>query len=198
MSFSFVYPTPLPSTKGWGPGWPNCQYDAITPHPIFQGGVHRKIHRLVNELVAELERRGYEFTGNDSWGFGCRGTKSSSGSTSGTPSFHSWGLGLDFNAQQNVFGSPASTSDLATTNRWVVKFMRNYGFFWLGPSIGDWMHFSFCGSPRDARRMTRKAIADFAPEYVAGGRTFKRLRRALRYTRLLLEDGRDLVKVRRR
>jgi hypothetical protein len=38
--------------------------------------------------------------------------------------------------------------------------MHDYGFFWLGPSIGDWMHFSFCGSPADAKAMTAKAKAD--------------------------------------
>jgi len=58
------------------------------------------------------------------------------------------------------------------------------------------MHFSFCGNPRDARRMTRKARADFAPAYVVGGVEFRRLSKALRRARSLIEDGRELVKVR--
>lgn len=154
MAFSFTYPTPLPSTKGWGPGWPNCQRDKIIQHPIFQGGVHQRILRLCGLIVDILHQGGYRFEGGDSWGFGCRATKGGSGDV---PSFHSWGLALDFNAQQNVFGAPASTSDLATNNKWVVALMKDLGFFWLGPDIKDWMHFSFVGSPADADAMTLKA-----------------------------------------
>lgn len=155
MTFDFRYPTPLPSTKNWGPGWPNCQTSKIVPHPVFQGGVRAEIKELVDLLVADLQRRGYRFAGDDSWGFGCRATKGSKDST--TPSFHSWGLALDFNAQENCFGCSAASSDINVHNHWVVYFMHRYGFFWLGPSIGDWMHFHFCGNPADARAMTDKA-----------------------------------------
>lgn len=153
--FDFRYPTPLPSTKGWGPGWPNCQTDKRVPHPIFQGGVHEDILELVNLLVAHLKSKGYVFKPGWSWGGGCRATK---GSTGDTPSFHSWWLGLDFNAPENPFSkSAAGTAKLNNEHRWVVGIMADYGFFWLGPAIGDWMHFSFCGSPADARAMTEKA-----------------------------------------
>jgi len=185
MTFTYRYPTPLPSTKGWGAGWPDCQGDKIAPHPIFRGGVRVEILELVNLLVAELERRGYAFEGDDSWGYGCRATKDSGGGTGGTPSFHSWGLALDFNAQQNVFGSDASRSDLATTNRWVTELMGDYGFFWLGPAIKDWMHFSFCGSPADARYMTEKARNCLGKDdemvafdqYIDGWKTYQKLYR---------------------
>ena len=204
MAFSFTYPTPLPSTKGWGPGWSSADTTCsairphIKPHPLFAGGVHEDIEALVNLLVTEIERRGYDFQIPGCWGFACRGTKSSSGATGGTPSFHSWGLALDFNAPQNVFGSAESQSDIASNNRWIVKLMREYGFYWLGPPIRDWMHFSFVGNRRDARRMTRKARANLTPSYVVGGEEFKRLTRAFRRARLLLEDGKELVKVRRK
>ena len=198
MAFSFTYPTPLPSTKGWGPGWPNCQRDKIKPHPLFVGGVHQNIEELVNLLAAEMESRGFKFMSPGCWGFGCRGTKSSSGSTGGTPSFHSWGLALDINAPENVFGSPASSSDIASHNRWVVKLLRNYGFFWLGPSIGDWMHFSFCGSKRDARRMTRKARRNLGPAYTVRGKVYRKLGKAVKRARVLLEAGKRKVKIRRR
>jgi len=187
VTFDFRYPTPLPSTKGWGPGYPDCQEDKIVPHPIFQGGVRAELVELVDLLVDELQRRGYAFEGGDSWGYGCRGTKSSSGGTSGTPSFHSFGLGLDFNAQQNVFGSDRDRSDLGTVNGWVPQLMAEYGFFWLGPSIGDWMHFSFCGSPADARYMTEKARNLLGrkdddemlalDEYIEGQKTYQKLYR---------------------
>ena len=154
MAFDFVYPTPLPSTKGWGPGWPDCQMDKREPHPIFTGGVHRRIKELVDILCAYLKERGYVFMSPGCWGWGCRATKGGSGDV---PSFHSWGLALDFNAPENVFGADRSTSALANDDFWVVQVMREFGFFWLGPEIKDWMHFSFVGSPEDADRMTVKA-----------------------------------------
>lgn len=154
MTFDFRYPTPLPSTKGWGPGWPNCQDIARAGDSIFWPGVHRDIAELVSILVAEMKSRGFSFMDPGCWGFGCRATKGASGDV---PSFHSWGLAIDINAPENVFGADESTSDIATRNRWVVDLLRDYGFFWLGPSIRDWMHFSFVGSPADAKAMTEKA-----------------------------------------
>lgn len=204
MGFSFTYPTPLPSTKGWGPGWSagdtSCSAvrPKIKPHPIFAGGVHQNIAELVDLIAGEMQRRGYRFQDPGCWGFACRGTKSSSGSTGGTPSFHSWGLGLDVNAPQNPFGAAQSSSDIATKNRWIVGLMRRYGFFWLGPDIADWMHFSFCGNPADARKMLRKAKADFAPQFFVKGKKFKKLGKALTRVKLLLEDGLKSVTVRRK
>lgn len=199
MALTFIYPTPLPSTKGWGAGWPNCQTDKIKPHLVFQGGVHQRIFELTNLLVAELEKKGYAFHDGWSWGYGCRGTKDSSGKTSGTPSFHSWGLALDFNAPINSFGAPRDKTQLGSPSyAWVVKLMKEYGFFWLGPAIGDWMHFSFCGSPNDADAMLAKAKANGlgkAPEpaYKVGDRVFRTLSSAMTFMRAQLKKGRDLV-----
>lgn len=157
MAFDFKYPTPLPSTKGWGPGYPDCQTDKIVPAAPFVGGVHEDIRELVLLLVGAIEERGFRFMTPGCWGFGCRGTKTSSGGGTVTPSFHSWGLALDINAPLNVFGSTRDKSQIARDFMWLVTLLREYGFFWLGPSIGDWMHFSFCGSPADAKDMTIKA-----------------------------------------
>lgn len=160
MTFDFRYPTPLPSTKGWGPGWPDCQTDKRIQHPVFQGGIREEIFELVGLLVVHLEDRGYRFHDGWSWGWGCRATDKDAdpGDPDATPSFHSWGLALDFNAPENPFSkSAADTAKLNNEDKWVVGVMAEYGFFWLGPPIGDWMHFSFCGSPADARAMTEKA-----------------------------------------
>jgi D-alanyl-D-alanine carboxypeptidase-like protein len=154
MTVDLRYPTPLPSTKGWGAGWPNCQANRMVSDPIFVGGVRAEIAQLVDMLAAEIHKRGYTFEVPGCWGFDCRATKGGSGTV---PSFHSWGLALDFNAPQNPFGAPETSSDIAMHNRWIVGLMATYGFFWLGPSIGDWMHFSFAGSPTDAVQMTAKA-----------------------------------------
>lgn len=157
MALDMRYPTPLPSTKGWGPGWPNCQTGKIVQHPIFQGGLRPEIVDLVDLLVEEAKSRGFVFKPGWSWGYGCRETKGGGG---GTPSFHSWGLALDINAPENVFGGAAASSDINVHNHWLVDLLATYGFFWLGPSIGDWMHFSFAGTPADAKAMTDKARKD--------------------------------------
>lgn len=176
MSFDFRYPTPLPSTKGWGPGYPDCQRDMIVPVAPFAGGVHKGIAELVALLAVEMAHNGLDYLVPGCWGFGCRGTKSSSGSGTVTPSFHSWGLALDINAPRNVFGAAEPTSEIATTKRWVVPFLTSYGFFWLGPSIKDWMHFSFVGSTQDAKDMTAKARREIGDDmgalddYLDGGR----------------------------
>lgn len=159
MTFDFTYPTPLPSEKGWGPGWPNCQDKAKQGiSTTFWPGVHIDIAELVGLLVAECEERGFRFLDPGCWGFGCRATKASSGVTGATPSFHSWGLGVDVNAPLNVFGADRENTQLGKADgAWFVMLWREYGFYWLGPAIGDWMHFSFCGSPADADEMTEKA-----------------------------------------
>lgn len=196
MSLSFSYPTPLPSTTGWGPGYPDCQTAKIEPDSIFHGGVHRRIHPLVELLKAELDKRGYIFRDNWSWGFACRGTKDSSGNTGGTPSFHSWGLALDFNAPLNPFGAARENTQLGKDEfAWVHRLMHEYGFFWLGPAIGDWMHFSFCGSPADADAMLAKAKANGIGKpdtsYVVAGTRFRSLAKALARVKALLKKGKD-------
>jgi hypothetical protein len=133
-------------------------------HSIFQGGVNVAILELVNLLVDEIEGKGYKFHDGWSWGFGCRATKGGSGDV---PSFHSWGLALDFNAPENVFGGAPMSSDINVNNHWIVRLMAQYGFFWLGPSIGDWMHFSFVGDRADAKRLTEKARNNLGGDEVA-------------------------------
>lgn len=158
MTFDFRYPTPLPSTKGWGPGWPNCQDAARAGEAIFWPGVHRQISELVGLLVDECEREGFRFLDPGCWGFGCRATKDAVGTQNDVPSFHSWGLGIDVNAPLNVFGADRSRTQLGQPEyAWFVALWKRYGFFWLGPDIKDWMHFHFCGSPADAALMTEKA-----------------------------------------
>lgn len=168
MTVDMVYPTPLPSTKGWGIGWTQADQTctvartAIIPSPIFQGGVREEIAELVELIVTEAERRGYIFHKGWSWGFGCRATKGGSGTT---PSFHSWGLALDVNAPANPFtdkGSPED-SDIATNNRWLVQLFAAYDFFWLGPEIGDWMHFHYAGSRQDAAQALQRARDTLTP-----------------------------------
>lgn len=146
VTFDFRYPEPLPDTKGWGPAEPpNYQGDKIKAHSVWVPGVHRDIWELCDRLAREIELRGMRLVTPGCWGFARK------------PRFHGWGLALDINAPKNVWGTDESRSEIATEYRWVVALMEEYGFFWLGPAIKDWMHFSFVGSPEDAARMTEKA-----------------------------------------
>jgi hypothetical protein len=108
-------------------------------------GVHEDIWELCDLLADEIQHRGMRLWTPGCWGFACK------------PRFHGWGLALDLNAPRNAYKAAESDSEIATKYPWVVDLMREYGFFWLGHAIGDWMHFSFVGSPDDARRMTEKA-----------------------------------------
>jgi hypothetical protein len=164
MSFSFTYPYPEPSTKGWGPGWPDCQTSKIVADDLFVGGVREEILELVTRLVTECERRGFKFVNPGCWGFACRAKKTSSGGQGSEPSVHSWGLAIDINAPRNVFGAPQSSSEIATKFPWLPPLMKDYGFYWLGPPIGDWMHFHFAGSPADAKDMLDKARKNLLTE----------------------------------
>lgn len=170
----------LPSTKGWGSGWPNCQQDKITPNALFVGGIRDELVELVDLLTTECIRRGFGFLTPGCWGFGCRCVKTSSGPqdcTPGihTPSFHSWGLAVDINAPRNVFGSDREDSEIATKFPWLPRLFAEYTFEWLGPVNGDWMHFQFVGSPADAKNATEAARRELGGEddvkleaYVAG------------------------------
>ena len=192
--FDYTYPGTLPSAKGWGSGWPNCQTDKLTPLSIrdrngqlipfathawnagefepvkFPGGVRTEIHELLTLILHECDRRGFDFLSPGCWGFACRSTKSSSGSLSERPSVHSWGLAIDINAPQNVFG--ATTHNLPD---WLPPLFHRYGFRWLGPPIKDWMHFDFCGSRKDAAEMTERARIQLGTTYQFKGESYRRL-----------------------
>lgn len=186
--FDFRYPTPLPSTKGWGPGYPDCRPDKMVADSLFAPSMHRRVKELSDRLNDEMRSRGFKFDDPGCWGYGCRGTKTSSGGSKAVPSFHSWGLARDVNAPHNVYGAARANTQLGQPEyAWVVKLHHDYGWFWLGPAIGDWMHFSFCGSPADADKMRRKArrngLGEPEPVFKVGTRTFRVMRNAVDYLR---------------
>lgn len=169
--------------RGWGPGWPNCQTSKWVPLEVLSlsggvvrfpnhevvdgkyvervdlpGGVREEIHDLVVILLHESERRGYiNLHDGWCWGGACRAIKTSSGTLTQTPSNHSWGIALDLNAPENVFGGSTHTIPVAMARLW-----NQYGFRWGGDYSGtkDWMHYEFMGTPDDARQMTERARAE--------------------------------------
>lgn len=159
VAFDFSYPNKPANERGWGPGAPNCQFDKMTALKVrgtpFPGGVRREIVELTERLLLESLDRGYvpNLMDPGCWAFGCRMTKRSDGTLTNTPSNHSWGLAVDINAPRNPFNKNA---DHEIGPR-MAELFKEYGFRWLGPPIGDWMHFDFAGTPADARNMLEKA-----------------------------------------
>jgi D-alanyl-D-alanine carboxypeptidase-like protein len=128
----------------------------------FGGGVRKEIRELVSLLLQVSERRGYiNLNPISCWGFACRAIKRSDGTFTTTPSNHSWGLAVDINATDNVFGGSSHTIERPMAELW-----NEYGFRWGGDytTTKDWMHFEFMGTPADAKEMTEKAIGKLSEE----------------------------------
>lgn len=168
MTINISHPAPA-NERGWGPGWPNCQtskwVSLVVAGVPFPGGVREEVRELYGLLIGECVRRGYKLMDPGCWGAACRDIKRPDGSTTGTPSNHSWGLAVDINAPKN----PNTTGPLVTDMpKWMPELFNEYGFRWggdyrkLGGSTVDAMHYEFCGTPTDARAMTEKARRAFS------------------------------------
>lgn len=151
--------------RGWGPGWPADRSAEMKRVTAAQSGAHWDVHReiapILNFVVNEVEHRGYLFDHgsddvDDDWGYANRpigGTRK--------PSNHSWGLAIDFDAQEY----PQHSSRRAP--QWIYDLFYAYGFEigadWGRASV-DPMHVEFRGSITEARHM----VAMLAASYVAG------------------------------
>lgn len=145
----------LPSTRGWGPGWPtNRSADTMWIRTSRSGTrfqVHKRIAVLLLHALEEIESRGWLFDYgpkdiDDEWSFNNRpigGTR--------IPSDHSWGLAVDLEATDYPWGSRNRLP------QWIVDVMIAHGFEYGGDWTGkkDPMHFGFAGTPTDADRITR-------------------------------------------
>lgn len=144
----------------------------------FPGGVRVEIHELLTLLLLECDLRGYDLMDPGCWGAGCRDIKRPDGTTTGTPSNHSYGLALDINAPANP--NQTWTGTLTTDMPpWMPELFNDFGFRWgghyprLGGATADAMHYEFCGTPRDAAELTVRArrelggIDDMTPEQIA-------------------------------
>lgn len=148
--------------RGWGSGWPNCSASSQLATVVGNNPdgtvaarvtVHKRIARLVDLLLDECERRGYQLYGEQCGGFNCRAI-----SGTRTASNHSWGLAVDLNWQLNPMRRPLTTN----IPGWMVQLWNRYGFAWGGHYTGtpDPMHFEHMGTPADADAMTALAIAE--------------------------------------
>ncbi len=203
MAFDFSYPNKPADQRGWPSGYPNCHEELWVPltaaNGVGFGRVHRDIVDLLEILLAECIRRGYPPKKGQCWGSVCRcshksdGTCAEDAAGNPIPSNHSYGLAIDFNSLDNPYGGTAHKMP-----KWVPILFKKYGFRYLGPPINDWQHFDFAGNPRDAKAMTTKAKADFAPSYVVKGKTYRKLADALGRVRKELEGGAREITVKRK
>lgn len=149
--------------RGWGSGWPSCsgaQGDLVTIEANEPNGkvtarvtVRKRLARLVNLLLDESERRGYDLHADQCGGYNCRpigGTR--------TPSNHSWGVAVDLNWRLNPMRRPKTTN----IPGWMVAMFKRHGFAWGGDYSGtpDTMHFEFMGTPSQADEMTALALRE--------------------------------------
>lgn len=196
MALDFAYPNKPADQRGWGPGYPNCQEEKWIPLEAKNGTgfgrVHRRVHRLLQLLIDKSIDLNYPPKDGQCWGSVCRcshrpdGTCAEDSNGNPIPSNHSWGLAIDFNSIENPFGG--SSHEMPAR---IVKLFHSYGFRWLGDTeIHDWMHFDFCGTPKDADRMTAKAEANLVSKgYKFAGKTYKTKILALRALSKSLGDA---------
>lgn len=149
--------------RGWGPGWPNCQPQRIVPLSVhgvaFPGGIRAELHELVQILIEQMDSMGYHAKSGQCWGYDCRPIKRPDGGSSNVPSNHSWGIAIDVNSAENVFGGSTHTMPAK-----VVAMFKKYGFGWGGdyPGLKDWMHLEFLSTPAMAKTYTDRAKRDLS------------------------------------
>jgi len=163
--------------RGWGAGWPSCSGARGNLATIMANNpdgsvsakvtVHKRIARLVDLLLDECERRGYDFHANQCGGYNCRpigGTR--------TPSNHSWGLAVDLNWHLNPMRRPLTTN----IPGWMVQMFNRYGFAWGGHYRGtpDSMHFEAMGTPGQMDEMTALALHELGAGGPPGRPTLRR------------------------
>lgn len=159
------------ANRGWGTGWPNCQWDKFVTL-VRADGLRLPVRRELADLTAILldltELSGYDVLPGQTWGVACRpisGTR--------TPSNHSWGLADDLNAPANPYAStdwhrrnargtfPFGLRLVCNIPQNVIEMWEAHGYRWGGrySTKPDPMHFEFMGTPADAARHTARLRA---------------------------------------
>lgn len=148
--------------RGWGPGWPKDRSADMVWVTAARSGVRWQVHRdiapILRVIVNEVEARGYLFDHgpgdvNDDWGYANRAIRGSN-----RPSNHSWGLAIDFDAQEYPMGQRRRVPPA-----WVVDVFEHYGFTWGGrwTTRPDPMHMEWLGNRAQALQLTAMLAAGY-------------------------------------
>lgn len=144
--------------RGWGPPCPTDQIVRIQPTPSRSFNVHRRVAKIFDTFIRELEARGYDIDAGtlDDWSYNCR-------KISGSDSWsnHAWGLAVDINSLKNPMGSTLVT-DMPAWVRDAKYLLNKYGLKWGGTfqTRPDAMHFEFILTPADADRLTKALLLE--------------------------------------
>jgi len=100
--------------------------------------IHKNIAQNFGAMMSELWNSGYKF--GDVQTYNYRNVNSPKGS-GGLLSRHSTGLAWDIDPGKNAWGA----KNIALPKNY-GQLLGKYGFSWLGPKNGDWMHGSYTGA----------------------------------------------------
>lgn len=145
--------------RGWGPGWPNCQFAAVTGVTVagitFQVRTETKV--VFAAFLADFHKLVEPLRKEQCWSFVCRVIRG----TASTPSNHSWGLAVDLNSVLH----PWRAKDTFTpTQRERIRMLlaqpgyRNIKWGADFSSNRDEMHFEYVGTPDDAFADTKHIV----------------------------------------
>lgn len=145
--------------RGWGSGWPNCQYSKFKT--VAKAGVRVTVHEdiapLVSVLLEATEKTfDYNVKSGQTWGAACRAIRGTR-----IPSNHSWGLAVDINSLANPMQSRFK-SDMPPK---MVAMWERCGFYWGGryQNRPDAMHFEYIGRPSDVAKDLAQALTYLLP-----------------------------------
>lgn len=163
LAYKNPWPNGVPnssaSSRGWGPGWPNCQASkmaTIVAQDQTAGenfdiriSVRKEIAQMVVSLMEATDAL-YDVQQHDTGAYNCRPI-----SGTNTASNHSWGLAIDINWEHNPQGPFHSEIPPAVVAMWI-----DCGFGWGGfyaSAKPDTMHFEYLGTPASVAANTKKA-----------------------------------------
>jgi hypothetical protein len=143
--------------RGWGPGWPNCQYGKMKTVTVKEDDgtvilritVRAEVAPMVAYLLEATDEL-YNIKPASTGAYNCRAIRGTN-----SPSNHSWGLAVDINWNDN----PMSYTFHSEIPPAVVAMWNACGWYWGGfyQNRTDTMHFEYIGRPSDVAKHTAKA-----------------------------------------
>lgn len=152
-------PNSSASSRGWGPGWPNCQPSkmktvvAQDQAPGQNFDIRITVREEIAQMVAyllEATDAVYDVNQHDTGGYNCRPIAGTSRASN-----HSWGLAIDINWEDN----PQGQWTHCVIPPAVVAMWIDCGFGWGGfyRGLPDLMHFEYLGTPASVAANQKKA-----------------------------------------
>jgi len=202
--------------RGWGTGWPRCQFDKVSTIVRSDGlrlPMRDEVIPMVEILLDRTEASGYDVRPGETWGMACRAVRGTN-----TASNHSWGLAVDINAPANPMASadwhrrnanrltstrPFGLQIVTDLTETAVTLWETAGWRWGGryQNRPDPMHFEFMGTPSAAAKITGE-LTHGGPPTMADSATAAALRahhvhvdKSDKHTRTLIREEAEKTRV---